>query len=121
LDRKIWIKTFLSDFEFTERDLKLLICCRWPLGVALYTIAAKLEKYLKEIPSIQCIIGLENELEEAKKMIELLENSERELTKERDDVIHKAIRLEADVIELDAELNTLKSRYLYERRKHQTG
>jgi RNase adaptor protein for sRNA GlmZ degradation len=54
-------------------------------------------------------------------MIELLENSERELTKERDDAIHKVIRLEADVIELDAELNTLKSRYLYERRKHQTG
>jgi hypothetical protein len=54
-------------------------------------------------------------------MIALLENSERELTKERDDAIHKVIRLEADVIELDAELNTLKSCYLYERRKHQTG
>jgi hypothetical protein len=65
-------------------------------------LAAKLEKYLKEIPSIQRIIELESKLEETGKMNALYENHERALTKERDAAWRESMRLSAEVIELDA-------------------
>jgi hypothetical protein len=71
------------------------------------TIAAKVEKYLKEIPPVQRIIELESELEEAKKMNELHRLSERELTKERDIAGLEAMRLKSDVIELNAKRKEL--------------
>jgi DNA repair exonuclease SbcCD ATPase subunit len=73
----------------------------------LDTIADKIEKYRKEIPSIQRIMELENELEEAKKTNELHEINERVLRKERDDAQREALRSSADVIELDAKRKEL--------------
>lgn len=73
----------------------------------LDTIAAKVEKYLKEIPPVQRIIELESELEEAKKMNEQHKISKRELTKERDIAGLEAMRLKSDVRELDAKRKEL--------------
>jgi hypothetical protein len=73
----------------------------------LDTIAHEFEKYRKEIPSIQRIMELENELAEAKKMNELHRLSERELTKERDIARLEAMRLNSDVIELNAKRKEL--------------
>jgi chromosome segregation ATPase len=73
----------------------------------LDTIAAKLEKYRKEIPLIQRIIELENELEEEKRKNEHYKIGERALIKERDSADREAMRLRADVIELDAKNETL--------------
>jgi hypothetical protein len=72
-----------------------------------HRIAHEFEKYRKEIPSIQRIIELESELAEAKKMNELHILRERELTKERDSAGLEAMRLKADVIELDAKRKEL--------------
>jgi hypothetical protein len=74
---------------------------------------AELEKYRKEIPSIQRIIELGNELGKAKKMNEWHEISERALTKERDDAQREALRLSADVIEIDARLKDTESRLIF--------
>jgi hypothetical protein len=73
----------------------------------LDTIAAKVEKYLKDRPPVQRIIELESELEETKKINELHKISKRELTKERDIVGLEAMRSKADVIELDAKRKEL--------------
>lgn len=67
----------------------------------------KLEKYRKEIPSIQCIKELGNELEETRRMNKLHEISERVLTKERDDAWRDVMRLNADLIESDTENKNL--------------
>jgi hypothetical protein len=79
----------------------------------LDTIAHELEKYRKEIPSIQRIMELENELGEAKKKNEWHEIGERALTKERDDAQREALRLSADVIETDARLKDTESRLIF--------
>jgi chromosome segregation ATPase len=65
---------------------------------------AELEKYGREIPSIQRIKELENELAEAKETIRLYEISNRVLTKELNDARLEATRLEVDAIETDATL-----------------
>jgi len=74
------------------------------------TLTHEFEKYRKEIPSIQRIMELENELEEAKKKNELHEISERMLRKERDDAQREALRSGADVIEIDARWKDTASR-----------
>jgi MFS superfamily sulfate permease-like transporter len=71
---------------------------------------AELEKYRKEIPSIQRIMELENELEEAKKKNELHEISERVLRKERDDAQREALRSSVDVTKIDARWKDAASR-----------
>jgi hypothetical protein len=70
----------------------------------LDTIAAKVERYRKEIPSIQCIIELKNMLEEERKKNKLHEISERVLGRDLNDARLEATRLEAEVIEKDARL-----------------
>jgi chromosome segregation ATPase len=64
-------------------------------------LVAEIEKYVKEIPSIQLVKELKNELAEAKEMIKRYEIIERVLTKERDDARHETMRLNTDVIELE--------------------
>jgi hypothetical protein len=76
----------------------------------LDTIAHELEKYRKEVPSIQRIIELENELEEAKNTIELQEIIKRVLRKERNEAQREALRSRADVIEMDARWKDTASR-----------
>jgi len=76
----------------------------------LDTIAHEFEKYRKEIPSIQRIMELENELKEAKKMNEWHEISERVLRKERDDAQREALRSSVDVTEIDARWKDTASR-----------
>jgi hypothetical protein len=71
-------------------------------------ITDKLEKYRKEIPSIQRIAELEYELENEKRMNKMYESRVRVLTKERDSASREATRLAADVIELDADKKNLK-------------
>jgi hypothetical protein len=68
----------------------------------LSVMAAKIEKYKTEVPLIQRIIELENKLEEAERWNKLHEISERSLTKERNSAGLDAMRLERDIIELDA-------------------
>jgi hypothetical protein len=84
-----------------------------PKQQKLDTIVHEFEKYRKEIPSIQRIIELENELGKAKKKNEWHEISERALTKERDDAQREALRLSADVIEIDARLKDTESRLIF--------
>jgi hypothetical protein len=76
-----------------DRDAK-----RWERD----TLAAAIEKYKTEIPSIQRIKELENELEEEKRKNEQHEIIERVLTKERDSAAREAAISAADVIELEA-------------------
>jgi hypothetical protein len=76
----------------------------------LDTIAHEFDKYRKDVPSIQRIVELENELEEVKKLNEWHEISERELRKERDDAQREALRSRADVIELDTRWKDTASR-----------
>src|SRR5829696_4566236 len=78
----------------------------------LDTIAHEFEKYRKEIPSIQRIMELENELEEAKKKNELHEISERVLRKERDDAQREALRSSADEIEINERWKDTASRLI---------
>jgi chromosome segregation ATPase len=66
------------------------------------TLTAEIEKFKAEIPSIQRIKELENELIEVKRMNEQLEISVRVLTKERDSAMREAARSEVDAIELEA-------------------
>ncbi|HKG87065.1 MAG TPA: hypothetical protein VKA95_01975 [Nitrososphaeraceae archaeon] len=65
---------------------------------------AELEKYGKEIPSVQRIKELENELAETKETNKQYEISNRVLTKELNDARLEATRLEGEVIEADARL-----------------
>jgi hypothetical protein len=67
-------------------------------------IAAEIEKYKMEIPSIQRIKELENALEEEKRKNELYKIGERVLIKERDSADREATRSAAEVIESDASL-----------------
>jgi hypothetical protein len=76
----------------------------------LDTIVHEFEKYRKEIPSIQRIMELENELGKAKKMNEWHEISERVLRKERDDAQREALRSSVDVTEIDARWKDTASR-----------
>jgi transcriptional regulator with XRE-family HTH domain len=73
-------------------------------------IAAEIEKYKMEIPSIQRIKELENALEEEKRKNEAYKIGERVLIKERDSADREATRSAAEVIELDASLNETKRR-----------
>src|ERR687897_986455 len=68
----------------------------------LDTIAHEFEKYRKEIPSIQRIMELENELAEEKEMNGGHEIIERGLRKELYDARCEAIRSRRDVVEIDA-------------------
>jgi hypothetical protein len=70
-------------------------------------ISAEIEKYKTEIPSIQRVKELENELEEEKRKNEHYKIGERALIKERDSADREAMRLRSDVIELDAKNETL--------------
>jgi hypothetical protein len=67
-------------------------------------LVAELEKYRREIPSIQRIQELENELAEAKETIKQYESGNRVLTKELNDAGLEIMRLEADVLETEARL-----------------
>lgn len=65
-------------------------------------IVVQLEKYREEMPAIKRINELEVELDEAKKLNEYYERSNRSLEKELDHVRREAMVLEADKIEIDA-------------------
>ena len=84
-----------------ERDAKLQ---------ELDTIAHKFDIYRKEIPSIQRIMELENELAEEKEINRQSKISERELRKELYVATCEAIRSRCDVIEIDARLKDTASR-----------
>jgi hypothetical protein len=70
-------------------------------------IAAEIEKYKTEIPLIQRIKELENELEEEKRKNELYKIGERALIKERNCADREAMRSRSEVIESDAKNETL--------------
>jgi hypothetical protein len=74
----------------------------------LHEIADKIEKYRKEIPSIQRIAELEYELENEKRMNKIYESNMRVLTKESESASCEATRLAAQVIELKADNQTLE-------------
>ena len=65
---------------------------------------AELEKYGKEIPSVQRIKQLENDLAETKETDKQYEISNRVLTKELNDARLEATRLEGEGIEIEARL-----------------
>jgi chromosome segregation ATPase len=76
----------------------------------LDTIAHEFEKYRKEVPSIQRIMELENELEEAKKKNEGYKIIVRALRKDLYDARCEAIRSRCDLIEIDARRKDTASR-----------
>ena len=76
----------------------------------LDTIAHEFEKYRKEIPSIQRIMELENELAEEREINRNYERSERVLRKELYDARCEAIRSRCDLIEIDARRKDTASR-----------
>jgi hypothetical protein len=78
----------------------------------LDTIADKIEKYRKEIPSIQRIMELENELAEEKENNRKYERSGRVLRKELYDARCEAIRSRCDFIETDARWKDTASRLI---------
>ena len=66
--------------------------------------SAEIEKYKTEVPLIQRIIELKNELEEENRKNEQYKIGERELIKERDSAGREAMRLRAEAIEADASM-----------------
>jgi chromosome segregation ATPase len=80
-------------------------------------IVAELEKHGKEIPSIVRIRELVTKLDEANKQNEYYEKGIKALTKKLDIASQQALRLEADIIELDARWKDAASRLLLCRAK----
>ena len=76
----------------------------------LDTIAHRFEKYRKEIPSIQRIMELENELAEEKEINRKYERSERVLRKDLYHARCEAIRSRCDLIETEARRRDTASR-----------
>jgi hypothetical protein len=80
-------------------------------------IVAELEKHGKEIPSIVRIRELVTTLDEANKQDEYYEKGIKALTKKLDIASRQELRLEADIIELDARWKDAASRLLLCRAK----